>query len=329
MKRVAVIGVGYLGTFHAEKYRKNQKAELVAVVDVDVDRARRTAKKFRCAALSDYRALADLNIDCVSVVTPTHTHYEIAHWVLSQGIDVLLEKPMTNTVGQARELIALAKAKGCILQIGHLERFNPAYRAVERILDNPRFFEARRIAPFTGRGCDVDVVMDLMIHDIDIITHLVRRPLKRVEAIGVPVLTDSVDIANARLTFEGGAVANVNASRAATRSERTIRIFQPDLYISMDYGQKVLKIHTKKKSGGLGLLPEISVQQHKVEERDALADEIDSFLDTVIERKTPEVSGEDGLLALELVEQIRSAFQESWAEMDDPLLTRRFGNFLG
>lgn len=309
--RSAVVGTGYLGKFHAEKYRKIKRSELAAVVDSDESTAKSVAKSVRTEPLSDYKLLPELGVQCVSVATPTSTHFEVASWLLQNGIDVLLEKPMTTTIEDAQELIRIAAENGRVLQIGHLERFNPAFRALREVLTKPWFFEARRIAQFTGRGADVDVVMDLMIHDIDIIAHLVDRPLERVEAVGIPVLTGSVDIANARLTFEGGAVANVTASRAAFKSERTIRIFQPDLYISLDFGKKNLKIY--RKTGGrdrlLGI-PKIDIQEQKVEVRDALEHEIESFLTCVEQRSIPEVTGEDGLRALQMADKIRSALRE-------------------
>lgn len=313
MLRAAVIGVGYLGKFHAEKFARNQRAELVAVVDTDESVARKVGKKWKAAPLTNYEELLDLNIDCVSVATPTTTHHKIGRWLLTHGIDLLIEKPFTVTCDEARELIALAETHDRIIQVGHLERFNPAFQAVKDRLQDPRFFEVRRIAPFTGRGSDVDVVRDLMIHDIDIVNHLVGCPIKRVEAIGTSVLTERVDIANARLTFESGTVANVSASRAAFSTERTIRIFQPDLYISLDFGKKRLKICSKGDGTDALGLSAVKVEEQKVEERDALADEIDSFLQSVATRQAPAVSGTDGLKALELAERIEHAFAESAA----------------
>jgi predicted dehydrogenase len=311
--RAAVIGLGYLGNFHAEKYLRSSLAELVAVVDVRHDHALKWGKKNKVAGLADFRKLLDLDVQCVSIVSDTKTHYQVAKWCLENGIDVLVEKPMTVLPEEARELVSLAAARKRILQVGHLERFNPAFRAIKQMLIAPRFFEVRRIAKFAGRGHDVDVVLDLMIHDIDIVTHLVGRPVVRLEAVGVPVLTESVDIANARLTFEGGAIANVTASRAALASERTIRIFQQDLYISLDFEKKRAK--TYQKTGGTDLMgfPKVECTEWKVEERDALADEINSFLECVAGRKQPLVTGEDGLRALELAEKIREAVSGSSA----------------
>ncbi len=320
MVRAAVVGVGYLGQFHAEKYAFSKASELVAVVDLREDRAHKIAKKLRTSAIRDYRELPRLGIQCASIASDTGTHFEIARYLLENGIDVLVEKPFTNKVREARELMEVAKTQNRILQVGHLERFNPVVREMEKVLTKPVFFEVRRIAPFKNRGHDVDVVLDLMIHDIDIIQHLVGRPIERIEAVGVRVLTKTVDIANARIVFQGGAVANVTASRAAFKSERTLRMFQPNVYISLDYELKSMKIYTK--SGRTNLLtglPEISIQEHKVGERDALRDEIESFLRTVHTRGIPEVTGEDGLRAIETAERIQEAFLSSARSVGEEL----------
>lgn len=315
--KAAVIGVGYLGTFHAEKYARSEKAELVAVVDVRESQAQAVAERLQTKALTDYQELPSLGVQCASIAADTTKHFEIASWLLCHGIDVLVEKPIANSSREANKLIEIAKEHGRILQVGHLERFNPAFRAMKNLLTRPRFFEARRISPFAGRGHDVDVVLDLMIHDIDIIAHLVGRPLERVDAIGVPVLTNTVDIANARFTFEGGAIANVTASRVSFKSERSLRIFQPDVYITLDYGNKKLKMFTKGPATVAGGLPQIGMQEYPVEERDSLADQIDSFLDCVLTRSVPLVSGEDGLRALELADRIHEAFQVSLEKFED------------
>ena len=327
MVRAAVVGVGYLGKFHAEKYRRSTQAELLAVAEIDSRVGKSVARKYRAQHVSDYRHLPELGVQCASVVTQTSAHFEVAKWLLENGVDVLVEKPIAATPAEARELIAVAAKHERILQVGHLERVNPVFRAVQERLHSPRFFEARRIAPFSGRGTDVDVVMDLMIHDIDIIAHLVGRPLKRVDAVGIPILTDTVDIANARLTFEGGAVANVSASRAAFHSERTIRMFQSDLYISLDFKKKRLKMVSKSpgEKDDLGF-PRMKVEQQKFKEGDALADEIEEFIKAVATRTPPLVGGEDGLRALLLTEQIHAAFSESIDEMTGMQLALKHGN---
>ncbi|HEY2922418.1 MAG TPA: Gfo/Idh/MocA family oxidoreductase, partial [Candidatus Binatia bacterium] len=208
----AVIGVGYLGKFHAEKYAASEKVKLVAVVDIDEKRANEVGGSVGAPALTDYRPLFG-QVQCVSIVVPTRFHYRVARDFIEAGIDVLVEKPLTADIAEARALVEAAKARNVVLQVGHLERFNPAIRRLEGIIREPKFVECHRLAPFVERGTDVDVVLDLMIHDIDIIASLVRSPLQRVEAVGVPVLTDKPDIANARINFANGCIANVTSSR--------------------------------------------------------------------------------------------------------------------
>lgn len=314
----AVVGVGYLGNFHAQKYSQSKKSELLAVVDTREDVAKTCASKNKTTYLTDYKKLLELGIQCASIATDTIHHFEIAKWLLENGVDVLIEKPITTSIAQAKELIEIAKKNNRIIQVGHIERFNPSFREMEKYLTSPLFFEVRRLSTFTGRGKDIDVVLDLMIHDIDIIAHLVGKPLIKVDAIGIPVITKNVDIANARLTFEGGAVANVTASRVSLKSERSLRIFQPNVYINLDYGNKKLKMYSKKDNFLSGIIPQIATEEYNIEERDALNDQIDSFLDCVTSRERPIVSGEDGLIALELVEKIRSAFAESFVRFEDP-----------
>lgn len=311
MIKTAVIGAGYLGEFHAEKYGKSTSATLAAVVDIDFDRAKKVSQKWGAKPLADYRGLLELGVQCASVVTWTSAHFEVASWCLANGIDVLVEKPMTVSTDEGLRLINAARQYGRILAVGHVERFNPAFRAVEKYLTEPRFFEVRRIAQFAGRGIDVDVVRDLMIHDIDIVVHLVKKPIARVEAVGIPVLTGSIDIANARLTFEGGAVANVTASRAAFKTERTIRIFQPELYVSLDFGNRTLKISKRGTGNTILGFPKIDVEEHSLEERDSLGDEIEAFLKCVKQRSSPVVAGEDGLRALKLAERISEEIEKS------------------
>ncbi len=308
--KTAVVGVGYLGTFHAEKYSTLENSELIAVVDVRKEQVDKISTKLNVKGLNDYKELKDLGVQAVSVAADTTKHFEIASWLLSNGIDVLLEKPIASNVEEAQKLVEIAETNQRILQVGHLERFNPAFIEMKRVLTKPWFFESKRISSFTGRGSDVDVVLDLMIHDIDIISHLVGRPLERVDAVGVPVLTKSVDIANARLIFEGGATANVTASRVSFKSERSMRIFQPDVYINLDFGNKKLTIFTKS-SADPGATPQIGIKEMDIEERDALKDEISSFVECVKNKTKPLVSGEDGLKALLLVNKIREALNES------------------
>jgi predicted dehydrogenase len=297
----AVVGVGYLGKFHAEKYADSEKATLVAVADIDRSKAESVASQLGVAAFSDYRELLG-RVRCVSVAVPTRSHYQVASDFLKGGVDVLVEKPIASDIQDGRELVDLASAKGRILQVGHLERFNPAIRRLESVIQQPRFVECHRLAPFVERGTDVDVVLDLMIHDIDVIASLVRSAVERVEAVGVAVLTDKPDIANARITFSNGCIANVTASRVSVKRERKIRFFQPDAYLSIDYDQRRAQIFHKPPPGGGWT--DIRAETIEIKEADALADEIDSFLDCVRTRALPLVSGVEGLRALEIASMI-------------------------
>lgn len=299
---VGVVGVGYAGSYHAEKYAQSDKANLIGVVDIDGDRSGEVAKKLGVSSLTDYRDLYD-KVRCVSVAVPTRLHYEVTRDFLSAGIDVLVEKPLTARLEEAKELVALAEEKGLLLQVGHLERFNPAIRKLESAIQDPQFIECHRLASFVERGTDVDVVLDLMIHDIDVISSLVRSPVASVEAVGVAVLTDKPDIANARIRFASGCIANITSSRVSTKRERKIRIFQTDSYISIDYDQKSAQVYRRiKKTGGLW---DIQAENIEIRDGDALADEVDSFLESVSTRRRPLVSGEEGLRALEIASMIR------------------------
>jgi predicted dehydrogenase len=297
----AVIGVGYLGKFHAEKYAASEKAKLVGVVDVDRQRANEIGASVGAPTFSDYRQLFG-RVQCVSIAVPTRYHYRVARDFIAAGVDVLVEKPLTADIGEARELVAAAEAKGVIMQVGHLERFNPAIRRLESVIKEPKFVECHRLAPFVERGTDVDVVLDLMIHDIDVIASLVRAPVERVEAVGVSVLTDKPDIANARITFSNGCIANVTSSRVSLKRERKVRFFQPDAYISIDYDQRRAQIFHKP-APGAGWL-DIRGENIEIADGDALADEIDSFLDCVRTRTLPLVGGAEGLRALEIASLI-------------------------
>jgi predicted dehydrogenase len=300
---VGVVGVGYLGKFHAEKYAASEKAKLVAVVDIDEAKAREIADKYHTEALCDYRQLFG-RVQCVSVAVPTRLHRDIAQEFLKQGIDVLVEKPLASNLAEGRDLVETAQIGNAILQVGHLERYNPAIRKLESIIKEPKFVECHRLAPFVERGTDVDVVLDLMIHDIDVIVSLVRSPVQQVEAVGVPVLTDKPDIANARIKFANGCIANVTSSRVSIKRERKVRFFQPDAYISIDYDQRRAQIFYKPPPGATWL--DIRGESIDIKDGDALADEIDSFLDCVRSRSLPLVSGAEGLRALEIASMISS-----------------------
>jgi predicted dehydrogenase len=301
--RTAVIGVGYLGRFHAQKYSALAESELVGVVDQDERARTAVAAELNVAAHADHRDLIG-HVDAVSVVTHTPSHFAIAADFLRAGVHVLVEKPITETVAQARELIALARTAGRVLQVGHLERFNAVILAAEPQLKNPKFLECHRLAPFRERGTDVNVVLDLMIHDIDIVQSIVRAPLASIDAVGTPVFSEEIDIANARLRFANGCVANVTASRVSLKTERKLRIFQDDAYISMDLQQKVLSVIRKRPADAPpGPLP-VTIEEQNLEQGDALRAEIESFLACVQTGSRPVVSGEDGLLALETASRI-------------------------
>jgi predicted dehydrogenase len=301
--RAGVVGVGYLGKFHAEKYAASDQAALVGLVDIDQERVREIGGRLRTEWFTDYRQLFD-RVQCVSIAVPTRLHYRLARDFLEAGIDVLIEKPLAVDLAEGKELVELAERKGRVLQVGHLERFNPAIRRLERIIKEPKFIECHRLAPFVERGTDVDVVLDLMIHDIDVIASLVRAAVEKVEAVGVPVLTDKPDIANARIKFSNGCIANVTSSRVSVKRERKVRFFQPDAYISIDYDQRRAQIFHKPPPGGGWL--DIRGESIEIREGDALADEIDSFLSCVRSRTAPLVGGRDGLRALEIASMISS-----------------------
>ena len=296
--RAAVVGVGYLGRFHAQKYAQLPECELVAVVDGREDARMTVAAETGCEALADYRPLLG-QVDAVSVVTPTPAHFEIADAFLAAGAHVLVEKPITETPEQARALIARAARHGRILQVGHLERFNAAVLAAEPHLHAPRFMECHRLAPYKERGTDVNVVLDLMIHDIDLLQSLAGSDIVSIDAIGSPVFSGEIDIANARLRFANGCVANTTASRVSLKTERKLRIFEDAAYISLDLQQKILTLIRKREDPPQpGQLP-VSIEEASLEQGDALKSEIASFLDCIRNNRQPIVSGEDGLRALE------------------------------
>ncbi|QDP72755.1 Gfo/Idh/MocA family oxidoreductase [Legionella israelensis] len=301
--RCAVIGVGYLGRFHAKKYQLLDDSELIAVCDVQPQTCESVSQELNVPAFSDYRDLFG-KVDAVSIAATTNRHYEIAKECIAQGIHVLIEKPITETVTQAEELIALAKKHRVKLQVGHLERFNSARLALSDHLDNPQFIESHRLAPFNPRGTDVNVILDLMIHDIDIIQTIVNRPIKTIDAQGAPVLSKSIDIANARITFDNHCVANVTASRISFKTERKTRIFQHNSYISIDFQNKQFAVFQKGEKEMFPGIPEITRHQSVFEKGDALLEEIKAFLECIKNDSTPLVTGEEGRNALATAEKI-------------------------
>lgn len=305
--QVAVIGSGYLGRFHAEKYAQLPEVELVGVVDTNYSKAEELASQVHTTPFVNYQDVLT-QVQAVSIVVPTLLHYPIAKDFLEHDINVLLEKPMTTTLKEADELIAIAKARDLILQVGHLERFNPAYLAVESIVENPLFIESHRLNSFQERGTEVDVILDIMIHDIDIILNLVNSEATRIHAVGIPVISSTIDIANARLEFKSGCVVNVTASRISDKSMRKLRLFQHDAYISIDFADHKASVY--KKIEDEGKLPYITSEKLEIKSKDSLEEEIKSFLKAVTQKSKPLVPGEAGKralrVALEIANQLRT-----------------------
>jgi predicted dehydrogenase len=308
--RTAVIGVGYLGRFHAQKYAQLPGSRLIAVVDANADAARKVAAELGVRAETDYRAILD-EVDAVSIAVPTPLHHVVGCAALQKGVHVLIEKPIATTIAEASELVVLAHARACVLQVGHLERFNPAIMAAVTKLGVPRFVESHRLAPFKARGSDVSVVLDLMIHDIDLIQELVGQPIEHIDAVGSTVFSGETDIVNARIRFRGGCVVNTTASRISMKQERKIRIFQDDAYLSIDMQQKVLTVIRKKDAAPVESPAQVSIEEESFEQGDALLAEIEAFLRAVREHTEPMVSGEDGLRALETAMKITELVNNS------------------
>ena len=307
--KTAVIGVGYLGKFHAEKYATLEQSDLIAVVDADAGTAQEIADKFGCQALTDYHELLG-KVDAVSIAAPTTLHHQIARDFLEHDTHVLIEKPITVTVDQADDLIELAITNDLMIQVGHLERFNAALMDLSGVLRKPTFIESHRLAPFNPRATDVNVVLDLMIHDIDIILDIVKSDIKEIRASGTPVLTNSTDIANVRLEFENGCVANVTASRVSAKTERKMRIFQDDAYISVDFHNRELDIYRKGEKEMHPGIPEIVSEKSTYDNSDALKLEIIAFLDSINHGTPILVSGEDGRRALDAAIQISAMLKD-------------------
>ena len=302
--KTAVIGVGYLGKFHAQKYHALKHSQLVAVCDQNEDNAKLIAEDLECDYTTDHKTLLG-KVDAVSIVVPTQLHFEVAKDFLENGTDVLVEKPITSTLEQAQQLVDIANANGRKLQVGHLERFNPAMLALSESLDAPLFIESHRVAPYNPRGADVSVILDLMIHDIDIILDIVHSEVANISANGVKALSSDIDIANARIEFENGCVANVTASRASLKSERVMRIFQHDTYINLDFQNKTLTTYNKSKDKEMFPgVADIESSKQSFEQGDALLAEIESFINTIQTDSVPIVSGEDGLRALQTANKI-------------------------
>lgn len=294
--RVGVIGIGYLGQHHARIYSELEETELIAVVDIDEKRADAFAAKYGCEAYYNHRDILH-KVDALSIVTPTTTHYEIAFDCLRAGKDVLIEKPITVNIEEAGDLITESEKKGCIIQVGHLERYNPAVMAASEMIKEPMFIESERMSPFLGRGIDVDVTLDLMIHDVDIILSLTSSPVKDIRAVGAKVLTDKVDVAKTWLEFENGCIALITASRLSPEKQRWLKVFQKDSYISVDYQR--CEVRRYFRSG-----ESISFDVIQAENKEPLKEELKDFIRCVQERKRPMVSAREGRDALKLVLEI-------------------------
>jgi predicted dehydrogenase len=300
--KAAVIGVGHLGKHHARLLGAMEDVELVAVADLDLDRAKAAAAATGARTTTDYRELFDV-VDAVSIAVPTEIHHQVALPFLERGKGVLIEKPMARAVTEADELIAAAARSGATLLVGHTERYNPAVAAVWPLVSSPRFIEVHRLGSFPDRSLDIDVVFDLMIHDLDIILAMVKADVASFEAVGVPVLTSKYDIANVRLRFENGCIANVTASRISRERVRKIRFFQPDSYISIDYAEQEVEGWRLVRRGD-GERPGIEGGQLPVKREEPLKRELTDFVTAVREKRRPLVTGEDGRRALALAQQI-------------------------
>jgi predicted dehydrogenase len=299
--RVAVVGAGEFGRNHVRVWRDTQGAELVAIVDTNADRARKISAEFGVLILPSIEALAAEKVEAVSLAVPTKEHARIGCQLLDSGHDVLVEKPIASSLEEADRLMASAKRAGRILQVGHVERFNPAVVAVQKIVSKPMFFEVHRMGIFTPRSLDIDVVYDVMIHDLDILLSLVNSPVEDLKSVGIPVITDKVDIAHVRLEFANGTVANLTASRVSTERVRKMRFFQEHEYVSLDFTrQDVLRVRVQPG----GPMPEIGFEKVSTTPEEPLHAELLSFLDCVRTRKIPIVDGIAGRRALELADRV-------------------------
>jgi len=307
--RVGVVGVGYLGRYHAEKYSKIPGVELAGVADIDGERAETVAREFGTSAYREHRSLFG-QVDAVSIAVPTPEHFAVARDFLNQGVDILIEKPITTTLEEADALLKIARSQDRFIQVGHLERYNPAVLALREIVGEPMFIESHRLSRYQPRGTDVSVVLDLMIHDIDIILNFVNAEVSAVRAAGVPVVTENVDIANARIEFQNGCVANVTASRISLKNERRLRLFQQNQYIAVDFANPEITVIEKHPDAVETPIPGMRIQKLEFPRKDALEMELKAFIASVRDRIPPPVSGETGRkalrIALEIMNRIRS-----------------------
>jgi predicted dehydrogenase len=306
--RVGVIGVGYFGQFHAEKYHRLPEVELVGVADINPSRSQEIAKRFNTSAYCNYEDLYD-KVDAVSIAVPTPIHYQVTRDFFHRGVDVLLEKPITATLRQADELVEMAEKRQCVFQVGHQERFNAVIMALEGSLVDPMFIESHRLSPFLQRAAGVDVVLDLMIHDIQVILSMVDSSIQSIQAVGVPIVSPHLDIANARIEFENGCIANVTASRVSREKMRKIRIFQSTAYFSIDYVSQKITVLSRDGEGRKPLFPGVFAEDIEITKNDPLELEVKSFVARVRDRMRPLVSGLDGKKALEVALRITDQIQ--------------------
>ena len=302
----AVIGVGHLGSKHAKVYSELDRAVLAGVCDIDKEKGTRVAKKYHTQYFSDYHQLLD-KVQAVSIAVPTFLHYQIARDCLNRGIHVLIEKPITKTLEEADELLDIAKKKGLIIQVGHIERFNSAIRAIEPYITSPRFIECNRLGPFVERAADIGVVLDLMIHDIDIILGLIRSPVQQIEAVGVKSVSDHEDTANVRLTFANDIICDLTASRVTKKAQRTIRISQEDSHINLNYINQSAILYKRKSR-------RLKKKKIKILKEEPLKKELESFVQCVLEKRRPIVSGEEARealgVAIDITKQIKAKLHE-------------------
>jgi predicted dehydrogenase len=307
--KTAVIGAGHLGREHARIYSSLEDAALIAVCDTNETAGRSIAERYGARFIRDYRDLLG-EVEAVSVATPTVIHHEITCACLAAGVHVLVEKPIARTLAEADEMVRMAGSEGLILQVGHIERFNPAFRALQQNINRPRFFEAHRMGVFTPRSLDIDVVMDLMVHELDIIASLVQSEVVKLEAVGIPILTPKIDLANARLEFADGCVANITASRVSGERLRKLRVFQPNEYFSLDYAEQQVTVCRLRPPKIAGELPEIIAGKLEVAKREPLLVEIEAFLSAIRQRTAPLVSGTDGRRALDFAIRVLDRIRE-------------------
>jgi len=321
--RTAVVGAGYFGRFHANHYSKNPNAKLTAIVDADEARARQIAEEFGGEAFTDHRQILD-RVDAVSIAVPTTLHFDVARELIDAGLHVLIEKPITDSVESAQTITQMAKERGTVLQIGHIERYSAAYRVISENIGKPLYLESYRIAPWKKRGVEVDVILDLMIHDIDMIIGLVGAPVAKVDAVGTGVMARKADIANARISFESGCVANVTASRVSYKTERRLRVFAQNKYLNCDLGERKIFGYSLRGDPMTQGLSAIATETIDIPQEDSLGNEIASFLDCIKTGKKPFVDGYAGTEALRVAVMINESIDaqlkkvQSWAAQGSP-----------